>query len=124
MESSRVVPAMPYSTVDYSTDYSTKKTEKQPEQFKSLVQLEQAQLKLSNHAQKRLSQRAIQLDAEDYRQLDSAVMELAQKGSKDSLLIYKDLGFITNIPNRTVITALSMAELHTVTNIDSAKFIQ
>lgn len=93
-------------------------------EFQKIFNREKEKLKISNHAQKRLNQKDVELNAHDYQQLDAAVNELAQKGSKESLLVYKDLGFITNIANRTIITAIAMEELHTVTNIDSAKFIQ
>lgn len=106
----------------YSKNQSTVK--QSTNEFQSIFKQKQDKLKISNHAQKRLNQKEVALNAHDYQQLDAAVNELAQKGSKESLLVYKDLGFITNIANRTIITAIAMDELHTVTNIDSAKFIQ
>ena len=44
-----------------------------------------------------------------------------EKGSKNSLMIYKDLALITSIKNRTVITAISRerAKENIYTNIDS-----
>jgi hypothetical protein len=50
--------------------------------------------------------------------------ELKAKGSKESLLVYKNMGIIANVQNRTIITAMDMNELETVTNIDSTKFIK
>ena len=50
--------------------------------------------------------------------------ELAAKGSKESLLVYKDMGLIADVHSRTIITAMGMNELNTVTNIDSATFIK
>jgi hypothetical protein len=50
--------------------------------------------------------------------------ELQAKGSKESLLVYKNMGIIANVQNRTIITAMDMNELGTVTNIDSTKFIK
>ncbi|WP_227872596.1 TIGR02530 family flagellar biosynthesis protein [Jeotgalibaca ciconiae] len=81
-------------------------------------------LKISNHAQKRLEQRGLHLEENDYTQLNSAVDELEEKGSKNSLLLYKDLALIASIHNRTIITALDRDEVDTITNIDSTKFVK
>ena len=40
------------------------------------------------------------------------------------MLLYKDMGLIANVQNRTIITAMDMNEIGTVTNIDSTKFIK
>lgn len=81
-------------------------------------------LKISNHAQKRMDQRGFTLAENDLTQLNSAVDELQEKGSKNSLLLYKDLALIANIHNRTIITALDREEVDTITNIDSTKFVK
>jgi flagellar operon protein len=83
-----------------------------------------AQLKISNHAQKRMSARKLNLADDDYVQISKAVSELQEKGSRESLLLYKDMGLIANVQNRTIITAMDMNEIGTVTNIDSTKFIK
>ncbi|HJA89965.1 MAG TPA: hypothetical protein H9948_04155 [Candidatus Jeotgalibaca merdavium] len=92
--------------------------------FQSVLSEEKSELKLSNHAQKRLEQRGMHLGEQDFTQLNSAVDELEEKGSKQSLLIYKDLALIASINNRTIITALDREEVDTVTNIDSTKFVK
>ena len=56
--------------------------------------------------------------------LNTAVNELEEKGSEQSLLLYKDLALIASVRNRTIITALNPDELDTVTNIDSTKFVR
>lgn len=81
-------------------------------------------VKVSKHAEKRLQLRDLQLGSNDYHEISQAMDDLATKGSRESLLIYKDMGLIANIHNRTIITAMDMNELSTVTNIDSAKFIK
>nr|WP_321293048.1 hypothetical protein [uncultured Trichococcus sp.] len=81
-------------------------------------------LKISNHAQKRLDQRGFSLAGEDMSNLSQAMDELDDKGSKNSLLFYKDMALIASIDNRTIITALNQNELDTVMNIDSTKFIK
>ncbi|MCI5768701.1 MAG: flagellar protein [Ligilactobacillus ruminis] len=87
-------------------------------------ELEKAHLKISNHAQKRMSARKLNLADDDYVQISKAVSELQEKGSRESLLLYKDMGLIANVQNRTIITAMDRNEIGTVTNIDSTKFIK
>lgn len=86
--------------------------------------IDDKELKISNHAQKRLDQRGFSLAGEDMSNLSQAMDELDDKGSKNSLLFYKDMALIASINNRTIITALNQNELDTVMNIDSTKFIK
>ncbi len=81
------------------------------------------EMKISNHAQKRMEERDIQLNHSDLTTIEGAVEELNQKGSKNSLIIYKDLALIASIDNRTIITAMNANEMETITNIDSVKKI-
>jgi flagellar operon protein len=88
--------------------------------FKEL--LDRQQLKFSSHAQQRLEQRGIELKPEQLNKIATAVEQAAAKGAKDSLVMFKDIAMIVNVPSRTVITAMdgnSMRE-HVFTQIDSA----
>lgn len=78
------------------------------------------EIKISHHAQKRLDERGLQLEGNDMETLETAFNELNQKGSKDSLIFFKDMALIASIDNRTIITAQKTSEMRTVTNIDSA----
>lgn len=78
----------------------------------------------SNHAQKRMEQRGIELDSSDLSKLDHAFTRLDEKGSENSLIIYDDLSLIASIKNRTIITASATDEMTEVTNIDSAIHIK
>lgn len=78
------------------------------------------EVKISRHAQKRLEERGLQLESNDMQTLESAFDELNQKGSRDSLIFFKDMALIASIDNRTIITAQKTSEMRTVTNIDSA----
>lgn len=80
-------------------------------------------IKISHHAQKRLEERGLQLASTDMESLQTAFDELQQKGSKDSLIFYKDMALIASIDNRTIITAQKTSDMRTVTNIDSAMHI-
>jgi flagellar operon protein len=84
--------------------------------------LSQQQLKFSHHAEQRLQQRGISLLPEQLSRIADAVEQAAAKGAKDSLVLFRDIAMIVNVPNRTVVTAMdgnSMKE-HIFTQIDSA----
>ncbi|MFD0671733.1 TIGR02530 family flagellar biosynthesis protein [Cohnella sp. GCM10027633] len=88
--------------------------------FKEL--LDRQQLKFSTHAQQRLEQRGIVLMPDQLNRIASAIDQAAAKGARDSLVLFKDIAMIVNVPNRTVVTAMdgnSMRE-HVFTQIDSA----
>lgn len=91
--------------------------------FESLLQ--KNMLKISNHAAKRLEQRGIELGSRQLDQISSAVDKAAAKGSKESLILMKDMALIVSVPNRTVVTAVdgnSMKD-NVFTQIDSAVII-
>lgn len=75
---------------------------------------------VSNHAQKRMEQRGIQLDLTDMNNLEAAFSTLDTKGAENSLILYDDLSLIASVKNRTIITASKTDEMREITNIDSA----
>lgn len=75
---------------------------------------------VSNHAQKRMEQRGIQLDLTDMNNLEAAFSTLDTKGAENSLILYDDLSLIASVKNRTIITASKTDEMTEITNIDSA----
>lgn len=79
-------------------------------------------VRFSAHAQSRLESRQINLSAEELSRIDQAVSQAAAKGARESLLLLDRIALVVNVPNRTVITALttSEAENNVFTNIDSA----
>lgn len=79
-------------------------------------------LKISGHAQKRLDEEGVKFDDSQMENIGRAVDEAEAKGAKDALMLVRQLGLIVNIPNRTVITALSADRMSSgvVTQIDSA----
>lgn len=68
--------------------------------------LDQAQLRFSNHAQKRLEARGISLNDDGLNRLTQAVDRAAQRGGQDSLVLMDDLAFIVNVKSRLVVTAV------------------
>lgn len=79
-------------------------------------------VRFSAHAATRLKSRNIEMTEEIIGKLEKAVSGAADKGARDSLILMKDLAFIVNIPNRTVITAMDGESIkqNIFTNIDSA----
>ncbi|NOU68458.1 flagellar biosynthesis protein [Paenibacillus sp. LMG 31461] len=82
-------------------------------------------VKFSHHAEVRLQERGIQLKPEQIEKMNNAIDKAASKGAKDALLILAGNGYIVNVPNRTVVTALDGQAMndHVFTQIDSAMII-
>lgn len=79
-------------------------------------------IRFSAHAQRRLDSRELTLTGNDRMRLDQAVDELAQKGSRESLVLMDKMALLVSVPNRTVITVVPQTEAANslFTNIDSA----
>ncbi len=70
------------------------------------AELQQAELRFSNHAQKRLEKRDIALSNDDLARLSLAVDNAAKRGGKDSLVLMDDMAFVVNVKDRLVVTAV------------------
>ncbi len=94
--------------------------------FDEIFSKEISKVKLSKHATQRLESRDISLSENEMDRINTAVQKAEAKGSTDSLVMMDDTAFIVNIPNRTVITAMSLANSNenVFTNIDSVVFAQ
>ncbi len=92
--------------------------------FEAIFQKELEKVKFSSHALKRLEERNIELSDAEMLKINTAVDKAELKGAKDSLVMMNETAFIVNIPNRTVVTALPIAESkeNVFTNIDSVVF--
>ncbi len=82
-------------------------------------------LKFSKHAANRLADRKIELTDSQLERLSEGTAKASEKGIKESLVLMDELAFIVNIPNNTVITAMSQGETNenVYTNIDGAVII-
>lgn len=82
-------------------------------------------VKFSTHAQKRLQERNITLGPGDLAKINSAVERAANKGSRESLVLYGDIALVASVKNRTVVTAMRAGDKdgHVFTNIDSTVII-
>ena len=92
--------------------------------FDAIFKEELEKVKFSNHALKRLESRNIQLSETELNKIQDAVQKAEAKGSKDSLVMMDKTAFIVNIPNKTVVTAIDVANSgeNVFTNIDSVVF--
>lgn len=92
----------------------------QSTEFRDL--LESKTLKFSHHAEVRMEQRGISLQPESLNQIMKAVDDAASKGARDSLIVFKDIAMIVNVPSRTVVTAMDGNQMksNVFTQIDSA----
>lgn len=82
-------------------------------------------LKFSKHAVNRLADRQIELTDGQLKRLSEGTAKASAKGIRESLVIMDELAFIVNVPNNTVITAMSQTETeeNVYTNIDGAVII-
>jgi len=89
--------------------------------FGDLLKAKTEELKFSAHASSRLKSRNIEVTPDIMGKLEKAVEGAESKGARDSLILVKDLAFIVNIPNKTVITAMDGDSIkdNVFTNIDS-----
>jgi flagellar operon protein len=69
--------------------------------------LSHAEIKFSNHAQKRLDSRDIVLPDDGLARLSDAVQKAEKRGGKESLVLMDNLAFIVNVRDRTVVTAMN-----------------
>jgi flagellar operon protein len=102
-----------------------------PSEFKNLLEktLEQKPLhggiNLSTHAAKRIEERNIDFQGEEYLKVKDAISKLREKGVQNSLIVSDKAAYIVDVKNNKLITAVdkgSMSE-NIFTKIDSTMFI-
>lgn len=92
------------------------------DEFASVLQ---ERLKVSGHAQARLSSRGIELGEGEWQRVMAGVDKAAAKGAKESLLLMDGTALVVSVRNRTLITAVDAASSkeNVFTNIDSAVIV-
>lgn len=75
----------------------------------------------SNHAQKRIDRRDLDIDAGRLDRLNSAITRAAEKGARSSVVMLDDLAVVVDIRDRKVVTAINAeaGKERVFTNIDS-----
>lgn len=97
--------------------------------FGEILQKHQAEqtgeVKFSKHAVNRLSDRNIELTAQQLERLNDGTRKAGAKGIRESLVLVDKLAFIVNTKNNMVITAMDQTETNDsiFTNIDGAVII-
>ncbi len=77
---------------------------------------------ISKHAEQRIQQRNLQINEQQWGQLEEKLAEARRKGLNESLVLMDNAALIVNAKNNTVITAMDKAEAGTqiFTNINGA----
>lgn len=91
----------------------SKKNVQETNSFKDLLQMQvkdSTKLTISNHAQKRLQDRGIQIDEQKWMQISSKVQEAKTKGVHDSIVVLNDATLVVSAKNNIVITAMGRDE--------------
>ena len=89
------------------------------------AQEQPADVKVSAHARQRIQQRGISLNTAEQQTLSEAMAVLDRKGARNALVLRSDAAFLVNVPNRTIVTAISETELRerVFTQIDSTMLV-
>jgi flagellar operon protein len=84
-----------------------------------------SQIQFSQHAQKRLSERNIVVDSEEYLKLQQAFGKLKNKGGHDSLIVTSQAAYVMDVDKATIVTAVDRGSMeeNVFTKIDSTIFI-
>jgi flagellar operon protein len=80
---------------------------------------------VSTHAMKRLQERNIELDGNEYMKLKEAMSKLKNKGGHDSLVITNKAAYVVDVDKNTVVTAVDKNNMNenVFTKIDSTIFM-
>lgn len=122
------VSSLPSDVQKASNANTLKQGEKS--EFKGLVdQLTLAdigpEVKVSTHAMKRLQERNIELDGNEFMKLKEAMGKLRAKGGHDSLVITHKAAYVVDVDKNTVVTAVDKNSMNdnVFTKIDSTVFM-
>lgn len=116
-----------------NVESSNKLAKGETSEFKSLLDsnLEQSSqtqlsetpkgLHLSTHAMRRLQERNLSIDKEEFQKIQSAVDKLKLKGGQDSLVITGKAAYIIDVAKNTIVTAIDKESIgdNVFTKIDS-----
>jgi flagellar operon protein len=84
-----------------------------------------SEVKVSTHAMKRLQERNIELDGNEFMKLKEAMVKLRAKGGHDSLVITQKAAYVVDVDKNTVVTAVDKNSMNdnVFTKIDSTVFM-
>jgi flagellar operon protein len=83
------------------------------------------EVNISSHAMKRLQERNIELDGNEYMKLKEAISKLRSKGGHDSLVVTNKAAYVVDVDKNTVVTAVDKNNMNenVFTKIDSTLFM-
>ena len=86
---------------------------------------DEAGVRLSGHAKKRLEERNLTMDGNEFLKIRDGIDKLKEKGGKDSLIVTNQAAYIVDVDNQTVVTAMDKEDMaeNVFTKIDSTLFI-
>lgn len=86
-----------------------------------LLATDSNELKISAHAMKRINERKLEMDSQEFIKLRDAISKLKNKGGRDSLVITDKAAYIVDVEKNTVVTAIDKSSLaeNIFTKIDS-----
>ena len=107
------------------------KVSKEESEFKKILQESHKAKKanddisFSSHATKRLEERNITIDGNEFVKLKGALAKLRDKGGKESLVVTENAAYIMDVDKGRVVTALDRDNLseNVFTKIDSTVFM-
>ena len=105
--------------------------QKSGDEFKALLKDQVSQTKkehginLSTHAAKRLHERNLSMDSDEFFKLKDAMVKLKDKGGQDSLVITDKAAYIVDVPNNKIVTAIDKGSItdNVFTKIDSTVIV-
>ncbi len=82
-------------------------------------------LEFSGHALRRMKQRNLTMDNDEYLKLKDGIEKLKNKGGQDSLIVTNKAAYIVDVANNKVVTAMDKEDMseNVFTKIDSTLFI-
>lgn len=104
-------------------------TNDKPSEFEKELGLQKESandIKVSTHAMKRLQERSITMDGDEFMKLRGAVDKLSNKGGKNSLVLTGKAAYIVDVPNSMIVTAMDKHNLseNVFTKIDSTLILE
>lgn len=83
------------------------------------------EIKISKHAQKRLDQREIRMDSAEYLSIKEGLERARHKGGRDALILTDKGAYIVDVKTNTLVTAMDKNQLkeNVVTKIDTTVFM-
>jgi flagellar operon protein len=122
----RVINGKLYPVESYTNYAAEEKKKAQPSKnsFKDFLTTEvdkNESFVISNHAAERLRERNISLNESDMKKINEGINMAQQKGSQESVILFKDLVLVASVKNRTIITAVDKdsSKGQVFTNVDS-----